>query len=105
MKGEKGEKYMSCILIFGVTIPPKACRLTGQSGLLEVKMEDETRYATVTLSPAAIMWADGDIWVQKLDSPKKTAMKKQGRLADGSHILGIFCCMAISIMGRYRKDE
>ena len=53
-------------------------------------MEDETRYATVTLSPAAIMWADGDIWVQKLDSPKKTAMKKQGRLADGSHIIGIF---------------
>ena len=68
-------------------------------------MEDETRYATVTLSPAAIMWADGDIWVQKLDSPKKTAMKKQGRLADGSDITGIFYCMAISIMGRYRKDE
>ena len=100
-KGEGREKHIwtYCILIFGVTIPPKACRLTGQSGLLEVKMEDETRYATVTLSPAAIMWADGDIWVQKLDSPKKTAMKKQGHLADGSHITGIFYCIGYQYYG------
>ncbi|CAL1163946.1 unnamed protein product [Cladocopium goreaui] len=47
----------------------------GQSGLLEVKIENEIRYATVTLSPAAIMWADGDIWVQKLDAPNKTPRK------------------------------
>ena len=47
----------------------------GQSGLLEVRIEDEIRYATVTLSPAAIMWADGDIWVQKMDAPNKTPRK------------------------------
>lgn len=35
----------------------------GSSGLLEVKMQDETRYATV--SGSTIMWADGDIWIRK----------------------------------------
>ena len=69
-------------------------------------MEDETRYATVTLSPAAIMWADGDIWVQKLDSPKKTAMKKQGRppYMQVTHNRDLLW-LSVVWEARYRKDE
>eukprot|EP00913_Durusdinium_trenchii_P003604 g3335.t1 len=36
-----------------------------ETGLLEVKMEGEIRYATVSGPPYSIMWADGDIWVRR----------------------------------------
>ena len=40
--------------------------ISGSSGMLAVQMEDEVRYATVAMAPSAsIMWADGDVWIQK----------------------------------------
>lgn len=42
------------------------CPISGSSGMLAVQMEDEVRYATVAMAPSAsIMWADGDVWIQK----------------------------------------
>eukprot|EP00438_Fugacium_kawagutii_P005542 Skav234075 [mRNA] locus=scaffold2565:111240:117778:+ [translate_table: standard] len=76
------------------------------SGLLEVKLEDETRYATVTLpAPAAIMWADGDIWVQKPDSPSRTPVTKKTLLQSYCHqpfaskMLTHWLCRLLCILG------
>ena len=66
-------------------------------------MEDETRYATVTLSPAAIMWADGDIWVQKIDPANKSPIKSDADSSTKSSAKSKIS--AISIYFKHFKTE